>query len=76
MSDRGGGVPLRKIESLFSYMYSTAPSPVHTDNSRNAPLVRAGLKKTDYSMKQSCTLGLSCQKCPDMHAVAKWLFQL
>ncbi|GAB1296693.1 Protein-serine/threonine kinase [Apodemus speciosus] len=24
MSDRGGGVPLRKIERLFSYMYSTA----------------------------------------------------
>lgn len=40
MSDRGGGVPLRKIERLFSYMYSTAPSPVHSDNSRNAPLVR------------------------------------
>uniref|UniRef100_A0A8C3G2N7 Protein-serine/threonine kinase n=1 Tax=Cyclopterus lumpus TaxID=8103 RepID=A0A8C3G2N7_CYCLU len=40
MSDRGGGVPLRKIERLFSYMYSTAPSPVHEDNSRNAPLVR------------------------------------
>lgn len=39
MSDRGGGVPLRKIERLFSYMYSTAPSPVHGDNSRNAPLV-------------------------------------
>ncbi|XP_034401715.1 pyruvate dehydrogenase kinase, isozyme 4 isoform X1 [Cyclopterus lumpus] len=38
MSDRGGGVPLRKIERLFSYMYSTAPSPVHEDNSRNAPL--------------------------------------
>lgn len=39
MSDKGGGVPLRKIERLFSYMYSTAPSPV-TDNARNAPLVR------------------------------------
>lgn len=39
MSDRGGGVPLRKIERLFSYMYSTAPSPV-IDNARNAPLVR------------------------------------
>lgn len=39
MSDRGGGVPLRKIERLFSYMYSTAPSPV-AENSRNAPLVR------------------------------------
>lgn len=51
MSDRGGGVPLRKIERLFSYMYSTAPSPVHTDNSRNAPLVRAAL----HSNKQKKT---------------------
>ncbi|XP_056270721.1 pyruvate dehydrogenase kinase, isozyme 4 isoform X1 [Pseudoliparis swirei] len=42
MSDRGGGVPLRKIERLFSYMYSTAPSPVHEDNARNAPLAGFG----------------------------------
>lgn len=42
MSDRGGGVPLRKIERLFSYMYTTAPSPVHMDNSRNAPLAGFG----------------------------------
>ncbi|XP_076158244.1 pyruvate dehydrogenase kinase, isozyme 4 [Alosa pseudoharengus] len=41
MSDRGGGVPLRKIERLFSYMYSTAPSPV-IDNARNAPLAGFG----------------------------------
>ncbi|ELK01653.1 [Pyruvate dehydrogenase [lipoamide]] kinase isozyme 2, mitochondrial [Pteropus alecto] len=27
MSDQGGGVPLRKIERLFSYLYSTAPTP-------------------------------------------------
>uniref|UniRef100_A0AAZ3NZ04 Protein-serine/threonine kinase n=1 Tax=Oncorhynchus tshawytscha TaxID=74940 RepID=A0AAZ3NZ04_ONCTS len=27
VSDRGGGVPFRKIENLFSYMYSTAPTP-------------------------------------------------
>lgn len=36
--DRGGGVPLRKIETLFSYMYSTAPRPNFGDNHR-APLV-------------------------------------
>ncbi|XP_061838497.2 pyruvate dehydrogenase kinase, isozyme 4 isoform X1 [Nerophis lumbriciformis] len=42
MSDRGGGVPLRKIERLFSYMYSTAPSPVLLDNARNAPLAGFG----------------------------------
>uniref|UniRef100_A0A673ASG4 Protein-serine/threonine kinase n=1 Tax=Sphaeramia orbicularis TaxID=375764 RepID=A0A673ASG4_9TELE len=42
MSDRGGGVPLRKIERLFSYMYSTAPNPVHVDNARNAPLAGFG----------------------------------
>ncbi|KAM6959457.1 pyruvate dehydrogenase kinase, isozyme 4 [Aplochiton taeniatus] len=42
MSDKGGGVPLRKIERLFSYMYSTAPSPVDIDNSRNAPLAGFG----------------------------------
>lgn len=41
MSDKGGGVPLRKIERLFSYMYSTAPSPVQ-DNARNAPLAGFG----------------------------------
>ncbi|XP_056596983.1 pyruvate dehydrogenase kinase, isozyme 4 [Triplophysa dalaica] len=41
MSDRGGGVPLRKIERLFSYMYSTAPSPVAEDT-RNAPLAGFG----------------------------------
>ncbi|KAL2080274.1 hypothetical protein ACEWY4_024067 [Coilia grayii] len=41
MTDRGGGVPLRKIERLFSYMYTTAPSPVQ-DNARNAPLAGFG----------------------------------
>ncbi|KAK6491417.1 pyruvate dehydrogenase kinase [Huso huso] len=41
MLDRGGGVPLRKIDRLFSYMYSTAPRPV-MDNSSNAPLAGFG----------------------------------
>uniref|UniRef100_A0AAQ4Q233 Protein-serine/threonine kinase n=1 Tax=Gasterosteus aculeatus aculeatus TaxID=481459 RepID=A0AAQ4Q233_GASAC len=27
MSDRGGGVPFRRMDKLFSYMYSTAPAP-------------------------------------------------
>ncbi|MBN3326431.1 PDK1 kinase, partial [Atractosteus spatula] len=37
MSDRGGGVPLRKIERLFSYTYSTAPLP-RMETSRATPL--------------------------------------
>ncbi|KAG2460952.1 PDK2 kinase, partial [Polypterus senegalus] len=41
MSDRGGGVPLRKIERLFSYMYSTAPTPQLNDKHR-APLAGFG----------------------------------
>ncbi|KAG8443115.1 hypothetical protein GDO86_011797 [Hymenochirus boettgeri] len=41
ISDNGGGVPLRKIERLFSYMYSTAPRPM-IDNTRNAPLAGFG----------------------------------
>ncbi|XP_028674475.2 pyruvate dehydrogenase (acetyl-transferring) kinase isozyme 2, mitochondrial-like isoform X1 [Erpetoichthys calabaricus] len=41
MSDKGGGVPLRKIERLFSYMYSTAPTPQLNDKHR-APLAGFG----------------------------------
>ncbi|OWK06756.1 PDK4 [Cervus elaphus hippelaphus] len=41
ISDRGGGVPLRVIDRLFSYTYSTAPTPV-MDSSRNAPLAGFG----------------------------------
>ncbi|KPP60748.1 Pyruvate dehydrogenase (acetyl-transferring) kinase isozyme 3, mitochondrial-like [Scleropages formosus] len=38
ISDRGGGVALRKIDRLFNYMYSTAPSP-SLETSRAAPLL-------------------------------------
>uniref|UniRef100_A0A8B9KZP3 Protein-serine/threonine kinase n=1 Tax=Astyanax mexicanus TaxID=7994 RepID=A0A8B9KZP3_ASTMX len=41
MSDRGGGVPFRKMENLFSYMYSTAPTPQLGDN-HGAPLAGFG----------------------------------
>ncbi|XP_046894765.1 pyruvate dehydrogenase (acetyl-transferring) kinase isozyme 2, mitochondrial-like [Hypomesus transpacificus] len=41
MSDRGGGVPFRKIDRLFSYMYSTAPRPNFGDHQR-APLAGFG----------------------------------
>uniref|UniRef100_A0A4W5RKB0 Protein-serine/threonine kinase n=1 Tax=Hucho hucho TaxID=62062 RepID=A0A4W5RKB0_9TELE len=38
ISDRGGGVPLRKIDKLFSYMYSTAPTPsLEPGNGTQAP---------------------------------------
>ncbi|XP_007572388.1 PREDICTED: pyruvate dehydrogenase (acetyl-transferring) kinase isozyme 2, mitochondrial-like [Poecilia mexicana] len=41
VSDRGGGVPFRKIENLFSYMYSTAPAPQISDHS-STPLAGFG----------------------------------
>ncbi|XP_029996575.1 pyruvate dehydrogenase (acetyl-transferring) kinase isozyme 2, mitochondrial-like [Sphaeramia orbicularis] len=41
MNDRGGGVPFRKTERLFSYMYSTAPRPSIADKHR-APLAGFG----------------------------------
>ncbi|NWH31911.1 PDK1 kinase, partial [Chloropsis hardwickii] len=41
MSDRGGGVPLRKIDRLFNYMYSTAPRP-RVETSRATPLAGFG----------------------------------
>ncbi|KAJ3592208.1 hypothetical protein NHX12_007336 [Muraenolepis orangiensis] len=40
VSDRGGGVPLRKIERLFTYTYSTAPRP--SMEARAAPLAGYG----------------------------------
>uniref|UniRef100_A0AAY5EAS0 Protein-serine/threonine kinase n=1 Tax=Electrophorus electricus TaxID=8005 RepID=A0AAY5EAS0_ELEEL len=41
MTDRGGGVPFRKIENLFSYLYSTAPIP-QPDQQHRAPLAGFG----------------------------------
>uniref|UniRef100_A0A3Q3VNS5 Protein-serine/threonine kinase n=1 Tax=Mola mola TaxID=94237 RepID=A0A3Q3VNS5_MOLML len=41
MSDRGGGVPFRKTERLFSYLYSTAPRPSYRIKHR-APLAGFG----------------------------------
>ncbi|XP_069760765.1 pyruvate dehydrogenase (acetyl-transferring) kinase isozyme 2, mitochondrial-like isoform X3 [Narcine bancroftii] len=41
MNDKGGGVPLSKIDRLFSYMYSTAPTP-HLGSSGGAPLAGFG----------------------------------
>ncbi|CAL9699482.1 unnamed protein product [Knipowitschia caucasica] len=34
VSDMGGGVPFRRTDNLFSYMYSTAPAPQMGDHSR------------------------------------------
>uniref|UniRef100_A0A8C4WK00 Protein-serine/threonine kinase n=1 Tax=Gopherus evgoodei TaxID=1825980 RepID=A0A8C4WK00_9SAUR len=41
ISDRGGGVPMRKIDGLFNYMYSTAPRP-RVETSRATPLAGFG----------------------------------
>ncbi|XP_045146678.1 pyruvate dehydrogenase kinase, isozyme 3 [Echinops telfairi] len=41
ISDQGGGVPLRKIDRLFNYMYSTAPRP-SLEPMRAAPLAGFG----------------------------------
>ncbi|MFT7799542.1 pyruvate dehydrogenase (acetyl-transferring) kinase isozyme 1, mitochondrial [Arapaima gigas] len=39
--DRGGGVPVRKIDRLFTYTYSTAPRP-RVDTARGTPLAGYG----------------------------------
>ncbi|KAK0141673.1 [Pyruvate dehydrogenase (acetyl-transferring)] kinase isozyme 1, mitochondrial [Merluccius polli] len=53
VSDRGGGVPLRKIERLFTYTYSTAPRP--SMEARAAPLVSLSLRfRLMYSFAYEC----------------------
>ncbi|XP_060791207.1 pyruvate dehydrogenase kinase, isozyme 3b [Neoarius graeffei] len=42
ISDYGGGVPLRKIDQLFNYMYSTAPTPTLHSSQNAAPLAGFG----------------------------------
>ncbi|KAG1674372.1 [Pyruvate dehydrogenase (acetyl-transferring)] kinase, mitochondrial [Nymphon striatum] len=41
ISDRGGGIPFSQMESLFHYMYSTAPQPP-ASGSNGAPLAGYG----------------------------------
>ncbi|XP_076836459.1 pyruvate dehydrogenase kinase, isozyme 3b isoform X1 [Brachyhypopomus gauderio] len=42
ISDQGGGVPLRKIDRLFNYMYSTAPTPTLNPSQAAVPLAGFG----------------------------------
>ncbi|KAK2872915.1 hypothetical protein Q8A67_022812 [Cirrhinus molitorella] len=42
ISDKGGGVPLRKIDRLFNYMYSTAPTPRLDPSQAAVPLAGFG----------------------------------
>ncbi|XP_046937009.1 pyruvate dehydrogenase kinase, isozyme 2 isoform X2 [Lynx rufus] len=64
MSDRGGGVPLRKIERLFSYMYSTAPTP--QPGTGGTPLVRRLLSSPPrpHLLKDACLFTSSNSHCP------------
>ncbi|XP_030637313.1 pyruvate dehydrogenase kinase, isozyme 3b isoform X2 [Chanos chanos] len=42
ISDQGGGVPLRKMDRLFNYMYSTAPAPSLDSSDSSPPLAGFG----------------------------------
>lgn len=49
VSDKGGGVPFRRIENLFSYMYSTAPAPQIGEHSRTPLVSKAARIRIFYS---------------------------
>lgn len=61
MSDRGGGVPVRKVERLFSYMYSTAPRP-EISTHRRTPLVHT-LPSHHCTSDQPCVCLCVCVTC-------------
>nr|XP_015214561.1 PREDICTED: pyruvate dehydrogenase (acetyl-transferring) kinase isozyme 1, mitochondrial isoform X2 [Lepisosteus oculatus] len=69
MSDRGGGVPLRKIERLFSYTYSTAPLP-RMETSRATPLDWSGGARLSESHRLvACRSPLKATRAVHLHCM-------